>query len=280
MTGKIDRPRTEPIHSGVNRNDSPISSGYSDTAPYSEFVGSHLHYSENIMISQSFYNKQFSGIFAPSKMYSPRPAISWEMRSDHDSFVKLVKTNWTPKRNRKPKQIYSLACDENLGFGAVFLENYGNDQNILTNTADIETQLKNGFKITACAARGAIFYVVITKGAREYVGKQRWFTRNSWDEAKKVIQENQENGRVVTGICYSTGQRKYLIVVKKTPQDQVYRKFRRVADLHNWAKEEHTVGFHPTIIFKDPTDKKTLVVMIKDENRSCYTCTYDFKMVP
>jgi len=140
------------------------------------------------------------------------------------------------------------------GFGAVFLEKYGNGQNIVTNTSDIDTQYRNGFKITACAARGSTFYVVMTKGAREYEGKQAWFTWSSWDEAKKAIQENQDKGRVVTGICYSTGQGKYLVVVKETPQDQVYRKFRRVADLHNWAKEEHTVGFHPTIIFKDPTD--------------------------
>ena len=36
----------------------------------------------------------------------------------------------------------------------------------------------------------------------------------------------------------------------------------------DWEDEKYDQGFHPTIIFNDPTDKKTLIVMTKDENRS------------
>jgi len=277
ITGKLPRPRTEPIYSRRNRNDFPITTGY-DSVEYTDFIGSHLLSSEDILISQSFHNGCFSGIFAASKMYTPRPAVSWEIRSDYDSFFELVNENWN-RMNRQSKQIYSLACDEKLGFGVLFLANYGVDQTILTNTSDIGKKEKDGFQITACAARGSTFYIVMTKDTREYQGKQAWFTLNSWDEAKNVIQENQDKGRVVTGICYSTGQRKYLVVVMETTQDQIYRKFRRVTDLDNWVKEQYKEGFHPTIIFKDPADTKTLVVMIKDGNRSCYTCKYDCKVV-
>jgi len=269
MTGKKPRPGTEPMYSRRNRNDFPITAGY-DSVEYTDFVGSHLLSSEDMLISQSFHNECFSGIFAPAKIYSPRPAVSWEIPPDYDSFLELV---------NKSKQIYSIACDEKLGFGVVFLANYGTDQTNLANTSDIENVREDGFQITACAARGSTFYIIMTKGTKEYKGKQAWFTLNSWAEAKNVIQENRTRGRVVTGICYSTGQRKYLVVVMKSSHDQIYRKFHRVADLDNWVKERYKEGFHPTIIFKDPADNKTLVVMIKGEHRSFYTCKYDCKVV-
>ena len=276
MTGRISRPRTEPLYSGGNRNDFPITAGY-DSAKYTEFVLGHLVHSENIVISQSFHNECVSVIFAPSKCYSPRPFVSCARRSDHDSFIKLANENRNLK-GEKAKQISCLACDEKLGFGVLFMTKYGKAQKILTKTSDIDKERDDGFKITACAAWGSTFYVIMTKGTREYKGRQQWFTAKSWDEAEKLIQENQDNKRVVTGICYSTGQKTYLVVVMETLQAQIYKKFCYVADLDNWVKKQHKEGFHPSIIFKDPTDEKTLVVMIKDRNRSHYICKYDCKV--
>ena len=287
MTGKISRPRTEPLYSGGNRKDFPITSGgnrddfpFTSGCPdysvkYTELVDRHLANSENILISQSFHNGSFSVIFALSKRYIPRPAVSWESRSDYDSFIEVVNKNRNPKSG-KSKQIYSLACDENSGFGVLFLTNYGTAQTILTDTSQIDKAMEGGFKITSCAARGSTFYIIVTKGSREYKGKQAWFTLNSWDETDKLIQKNQKKNKVVTGICYSTGQRKYLVVMMETPQYQSYKKFHRVADLEKWVKEQHhKEELHPTIIFKDPTDNKTLVVMIGDRDRSQYTFKYD-----
>ena len=276
MTGKITRPDTEPLFSGGNRKDFPITTGY-DSAKYTEFVLSHLVHSENIVISQSFHNGCVSVIFAPSNSYSPRPFVSCGSRSDHDSFIELANKNRNLKGGES-KHISSLACDEKLGFGVLFMTNYGSAQKILTNTSDIEKLMENSFKITACAAWGSKFYVIMTKGTREYKGRQRWFTPNSWDEAEKLIQENQDKKRVVTGICYCTGQTKYLVVVMETSQNQIYKKFCDVADLDNWMKEQYKEGFHPTIIFKDPTDNKTLVVMINSGKNVRYICKYDCKV--
>jgi len=270
---------SQSFHNGGNGNDFPITTGYAyDSVKYTEFVDKHLADSTNIVISQSFHNGCFSVIFAPSNRYIPRPVVSGASRSDYDSFIELVNKNWNLESG-KSKQIYSLACDENSGFGVLFLTNYGTEQKILTNTSDIEKARKDGFKITSCAARGPTFYIIMTKGTREYKKKQAWFTLNSWNEAKSVIQENQDNGRVVTGICYSTGQRKYLVVVMGTSQHQIYQKFRDVTEMDNWVKKEHKQQFHPSIIFKDPCDGKTLVVMIRDRDRSSYTCKYDCKVV-
>jgi len=38
----------------------------------------------------------------------------------------------------------------------------------------------------------------------------------------------------------------------------------------DWEGEKYDQGFRPTIVFNDPTDNKTLIVMTKDGNRSGY----------
>ena len=276
MTGKIARPSTEPLFSGGNREDFPITTGY-DSVKYTELVLSHLVDSQNIVISQSFHNGCVSVIFAPSKSYNPRPFVSCASRSDHDSFIELANKNRNLK-DGKSKQISSLECDEQLGFAVLFMTNYGSAQKILTDMSDIEKERRDGFKITACAAWGSTFYVIMTKGTREFRGRQRWFTPKSWEEAEKLIQENQEKKRVVTGICYSTSQKTYLVVVMESPQDQIYKKFCDVAALDKWVKKQYKEGFHPNIIFKDATDNKTLVVMVKDGKMVTYVCKYDCKV--
>ena len=117
MTGKDSCPRAEPMYSGGNRKDFPISTGY-DFVKYEDLIGSYIRNSENIVISQSFHEGYFSGIFVPSKRHSPRPAVSWEIRPDSQSFLKLVEENRNEINNSK--QIHSLACDDNLGFAVFF----------------------------------------------------------------------------------------------------------------------------------------------------------------
>ena len=277
MTGKKERPSTEPLYSGGNRKDFPITTGF-DSVEYTDLIGSYIKNSENILICQSLHDGRFSGCFAPSERYIPRPSVSWAIHENCNTFIELVKEKWNGK-DGKPQNIYSLACDRNLHFGVFFMENYGTAQTIVTNTSDIKNKPKDGFKITACAAQGSTFYIIMTKGTKEYKGKpQAWFTCDSWGEAKNKIQKNSDNGKVITGICFSTGLGKYFAVMTKMPQGQIYKKFHHVASRTKWAREQHEEGFHPTIIFKDPTVKKTLVVMTKDENRSRSTCKYNVKL--
>ena len=73
------------------------------------------------------------------------------------------------------KQIYSVACDENFGFGVFFVEIYGTAQTIVTNTSDVVNKFREGFHITVCAARGSTCYIVMTKGTEEYKWRhQAW----------------------------------------------------------------------------------------------------------
>ena len=276
MTGKKRRPSTEPLYSGGNRREFPITTGY-DSVDCIDFITSHMSKSNNILIYQGFDNGRFSGCFAPSKMYSPRPICSWEIQDNFDSFLESVKK--PDQENGNSAQIYSLACDENLGFAAFFMAEYGTAQAIVTNLNDIEKKGDDDFRITSIAARGSTFYIVMTKGTKEYKGKsQMWFISNTWNETYDKINEQHKAGYTVTGICYSTGLREYFVVMTKIPEVQSSHYFDDAAVALNWMEEQHHVGYHPTIIFTVPTLNKTLVVMTTDKNRSGYEYKFGYKL--
>ena len=192
------------MYSGENRQDFPVTNGY-DTVDYTDFISSHVFNSQNILISQSMHDGFFSGIFASSKLYNPRRATSWGIRRNYGAF--LVFANEESKRvNGKSKKIYSLACDEKFGFGALFMEGYGTKKAIIKSTDNIQKQWKDGLEITSCAALDSTFYIVMTKDTKEYHGKgQTWFTCSTWTKTRDEIHEEYKERKVITGICYSTG---------------------------------------------------------------------------
>ena len=280
MTGKKLRPRTEPIYSGGNLHDFRITSGY-DTVNYTDFIGSHMFNSENILISQSMVKGFFSGIFASSKLYNPRPPIAWGIRKNYDEFLVFVKEQWKLV-NCKSKCIYSLACDECFGYGVFFMEDYGSEQTILNSTGDIKKQWDDGLRITSCATLNSSFYIIMTKHTKEYHGKlQLCFTASTWKETNDEIQEGYQEGKAITGICYSIGLKLYFVVMTASMGGQCFRWFDTTEGkaMDDWKTKKYEQGFHPTIIFKDPTDNKTLIVMTKDENRSDYVRRANYKLM-
>ena len=138
LTGKLSRPKKEPIYSGGDRTQYPITSGYQKVS-YNDYLSGHLKNNKNILISQNMCNKKFSGIFAPTKLYNSRPAMSWGIRSSYDGFSDYVDEQWEMN-----KKIYSLACDEDLGFGCYFMDKYGDGQSIVTKTSNIKEKWDQG----------------------------------------------------------------------------------------------------------------------------------------
>ena len=282
MTGKKLRPRTEPIYSGGNRIDFRIPSGY-DTVDYSDFISSHIFNSQDILISQSMHDGFFSGIFASSKLYNPRPATSWGIRRNYKEFSEFTKKEYKLVSGIKSRRrIYSLACDEKFGFGVFFMEGYGTKQFIIRNTDGIQNKVDDDLRITSCAALDSKFYIVMTKDTKEYHGKQqKWFTRSTWKETNDEIQEGYQEGKAITGICYSSGLKLYFVVMTASMGRQCSRWFDttegREAGI-DWENKKYDEGFHPTIIFTDPTDNKTLIVMTEDKNRSAYISRADYKL--
>ena len=276
MTGKKPRPDTEPMYSGGNLLDYPISNGY-DLIEYTDFIMSNIRNSQRILISQSIYNGNFSACFATSTLYRPRPKVAWQIYRDNSSFLTWVKTQW-----EKSMRIYSLAWDEKFGFGVFLMENYGTDQIITTNSSEIKKCWANGFKITTCVAQGSTIYIVMTKGTKEYEGKrQRCFFSESWNDDE--IEVHYKTGRIITGICYSTELEKYFVVMTEMLQEQCYVWQPDSTKTENinreaWVKRKQNMGYYPSIIFTDPNDNHTLFVMTKDESVKFAKCKVFHKM--
>ena len=265
MTGKKPRPDTEPMYSGGNLLEYPISDGY-DLIDYTDFISSYTIKSQRILISQSMHNGYFSACFVISTLYSRRPAVTWWIRGDFSSFLAYVK-----KQRKKSMRIYSFACDEKFGFGAFLMENYGTNQKIATNTNDIESFRADGFIITACAAQGSDFYIIMTKGTEEYKGKcQKHFTRETWPEVTTKIEKGFKKGRIVTGICYLTELERYFVVMTEMSHRQCYfwqpnSTKEAYIKRENWVKDKENMGYYLSIVFTDPTDDHILFVMTKDK---------------
>ena len=283
MTGKKPRPATEPMYSGGNRLKFPVTSEY-NTVDYASFIQGHITNTDKLVISQSMHGGRFCVIFAPSKLYSPRPAHRCEIKGSYYSFVKFVKRERAGV-NGNSMGIYSLSCDENVGFGVYLMENYGTNQTILSDTADIKKYWDEGLQITACAARESTFYIIMTNDTKEYHGKwQKWHVCKEWKQVEDKIQEGYREGYAITGICYSTGLEQYFVVMTETPGMQSYKRFdttKEDSDRENWVHEKYHQGLHPSIIFKDPNDDRLLIVMTEDENRSPGSVyEFDYKLRP
>ena len=268
------------MYSGGNLLDFPVSAGYYDI-DYTDFISSYIFNSQGIVISQSMHDGYLSACFATTSLYRPRPLVTWWIPRDYDTFISFVKGLW-----EKSTRIYSLACDERFGFGVFLMKNFGTNQAIITNTSDIQRFWKDGFRITACAARGSTLYLIMTKSTKEYGEKsQEWITGNTWLEVDTEIRKSYQTGKVITGICYSTGLEQYFVVMTEMSlgRRQCYAwqtdntkegYFKR----EKWVKKKSEEGYHLTIIFNDPTDDKILFVMTKDGNISEYTYRINHKI--
>ena len=132
----------EPLCSKGNRADYPITDGY-DVSSYNDFLDGRLTNTKNILIYQNICDQNFSGIFAPSRWYLPhKHATAWAMKFSYDDLQ-------DERRYEVNKNIYSLACDEVLGFGCYFMSGYGDSQSIVsgdneTIRSKIEEKLSEG----------------------------------------------------------------------------------------------------------------------------------------
>ena len=129
----------EPLYSKGNRADYPITDGY-DVSSYNDFLDGRLTNTKNILIYQNICDQNFSGIFAPSRWYLPhKHATAWAMKSSYDDLQ-------DERRYEVNKNIYSLSCDEVLGFGCYFMSDYGNSQSIVSgDKATITSKIKEKY---------------------------------------------------------------------------------------------------------------------------------------
>ena len=278
MTGKKERPLTEPMYSGGNLLDFPITSGF-DLISYYEFLGSFIKNSQRILSSQSMHNGFLSAYFVTSKRHDPRPAVNWEIHGDYKSFIASVK-----EQRKKSMMIYSLAIDEGSNFGVFLLKKYGTDQKVVRKLSRIKKHKDNGYKITACATVGQSFYIIMTEDAQNYKGKiQMWFTTPDWSRVDTKVQRGYQDGKIITGICYLNTLKKYFVVMTQTQQKQCYawqvdNTIEEQREREKFVREKEKEGYYPSVIFTDPNNGQTLFVMTKDESIKSCICKVNYKM--
>ena len=111
MTGKKERPATEPIYSGGNLNDFPISSGY-DVLDSLHWVHQQLHVQlrKNWHFSKHAWWLLLCMFCDHHSLQTKTVGHNWWICRDYGSFLTFAKEQW-----EKSRRIYFLACDERLG---------------------------------------------------------------------------------------------------------------------------------------------------------------------
>ena len=112
------------------------------------------------LLCQNFCNGRLSACFVHDTVDSePTPVMSWMLYDTYMEFREGVIVN-----KKEKKIIYSLTCDDTLGFGVGYMEVLGHQQTqvIVTDQTQIRKHLDEGKKITACSAFNSKFYVVMT----------------------------------------------------------------------------------------------------------------------
>ena len=80
----------------------------------------------------------------------------------------------------------------------------------------------------------------------------------------------------ITSLCYNQVLQKYLVVMTQSTASQVHNWFdsSEPNSIRTWIAQMYKEHYHPTIIFRRPTDDKVLVVMSTDKNRDGYRCDW------
>ena len=85
----------------------------------------------------------------------PRPALSWVNNDDPEGFIQYLKG-----QRSKGKHVFLMACEDNFGFGAFTMKDFGTTQDITwdSDISEVQKWYDAGYRITACGSRSSQFY--------------------------------------------------------------------------------------------------------------------------
>ena len=252
------------------------------TNSYEILIAKHIGDEDKVVVSQSFCGGTLSAIFAKCQQHE-KPAVYWGVSKSHEDFMSRF-----GKLGGNQKQIYSLACNDSLGFGVFAMTGFGSCQqvvpdmdevypgtrknklNVRYNTVKATEEGKQGYRITTVGARHEHFYFVLTKDVEGFSArKQSYFTSAEWNTVSKMIEVEWKDGKIVTSICFCEKKKRYLVVMTESDAGQETRWDKGNRKDENWTNDKERGGFHPTVIFKDPTSGRVwrVVTTEKDKNR-------------
>ena len=180
--------------------------------------------------------------------------------------------------NGKSKVIYSLSCDEKFGFGVYLMENYGTNQTkIWMKAFRLLRVLRENLHFTSSWQRtqrstmekgksgsfvknGNKWMMIYKRATKTERQSLEYATQLAWSSTLLWWQKHHAGSRATSGLTW---------LQKKTVTEKI-------------GLTRNTSRVHPTIIFKDPTVNKLLIVMTEDENRSpgfVYKSNYELRAV-
>ena len=245
MTGKLECTNisTVPLYSGGNRN----KYSFVQKIDIVDFIEGQIMKTEFYIQSQCLFEDRYCVIFA--KYSNGRPARSWSVRISYENMIKYIKEELWGKK----QYVRSITAD-NDKFVIYGEEDYGINQAITTWKTETEEYWSKGYRITSCFPYGTSFYFVMTKDAPGYPSSrsQQFCTRQSWRELKEAIEKHWKDGKIITDISHSKTSGEYIAIMTSSEQGQKY-----AWDINDC---DSGCGYTPTVIFKDPLDKKVLYV--------------------
>ena len=90
-----------------------------------------------------------------------------------------------------------------------------------------------------------------------------------------MIENEWRSGKIVTSICFCESKKRYLVVMTESDSRQHTRWCKGNRKDENWTKDKERGGFHPTIIFNNPTNGLTWRVVTTDNDRICTNVIID-----
>ena len=167
------------------------------------------------------------------------------------------------------RHVFSLASDDDFGFGVLTMEGYGTRQIFSEDHSFVENFLKSTgreFSISVVESWGSDFCFVLTEGVQMFAERRQVFTiENRWRGIEGAIEKGWKDGLVITGLCCSKKTGEYLLVMTESTEHQWYQ-----WDLN--YSDNIDESYHPTVVLDDPKcHRGVLTVMTTNDNRSSFT---------
>ena len=248
---------------------------------YVNLIESQTKGNDNLIISQTILDGVLLLVSSPSARYSPRPATAVTRDNKYSQAQESI------ERQRKlSKNIYSIICNERLGFGLFFMEGYGNEQCVVPWFAgcvlqrkkckktctceknfamDMEKLRQSGKQITSCASRFQHIFLVMTSDVDRFKRKSQYvIIGRKWTYCHTEINKAQSKGYVITDICYNHSARIYFIVVTELSCKQNLAILTELWEAKSVIKANHQLNFHVRKLFRDPNTNSIIAIFQTD----------------
>ncbi|XP_075244680.1 uncharacterized protein LOC142338694 isoform X2 [Convolutriloba macropyga] len=240
---------------------------------YANLMSSIVKDCSEMLLSQSVYGGEFYGIF---DTHSELKGDTKCWVSSWANVVDFINQGYNDNYN-----VYSHQIDQKTGSNYVYMmKRFGKGQKYQSVKGANEVDRSERFWITNITSDGTWFRVTLTSNPPGYKGSQRVSTASSWSLIREKIKEGYHSGKIITDVCYNTGEEMYMLVMSESSSGQQYKWFgpNDNTERAEWLDQQFVKKQYPTIVFRDPSHDKYLLVTTSDSNRSSFLFIPGFQL--